>query len=56
MRFADKLAVHEIPAFVVAAAETNLRAGAFQILFRQLDVRAINRRGVLRFDGAARRR
>ncbi len=51
VRFADKLAVHKIPALVVAAGETNLRAGAFQVFVRQREMRAVNRRGVRCFDG-----
>jgi hypothetical protein len=37
--FADELAVDEIPAFVVAAGEAELRAGAFQVLFCQREMR-----------------
>jgi hypothetical protein len=43
VRFADELAVHEIPAFVIAAAKANYCAFALQIRFRQFDVRTINR-------------
>ena len=40
----------KIPALVVAAAEANLHAGAFQVFLRQREMRAVNRRGVRRFD------
>ena len=51
VRLADILAVNEIPAFVVTAGEMNLHARAAQV-FRQREMHAVNRRGVVSLDRA----
>ena len=54
VRFADELAVDVNPAVVVNRGEMNLRAGIVEVFLRQLDVRAVNRRG-FSFQSACRR-
>ncbi len=46
MGFADELAVHKIPALVVAAAKGKLHAGSIQVPFLEREVRPIDRRRV----------
>src|SRR6185369_8532540 len=50
VRLADEVAVHEVPALVVASRETNLSSGTIQVLFCKREMRPIDRHGVRSFD------